>query len=101
MAWIIRFSSRADENLAALPRPQQAAIFDAIESRLRHQPDVETRNRKRMKPDKPGFIAPWELRLGELRVYYDLQPGAPVVLIVAIGVKVRNCYRIGDWEYEA
>jgi hypothetical protein len=56
-------------------------------------PMVETRNRK---PMRPNLLAPWELRLGNLRVYFDIvsQP-EPVVVVVAVGVKKRNVVRIG------
>jgi len=53
-----------------------------------------------MKPGRPGFIAPWELRIGDLRVYYDVED-SPVSLIVvsAFGVKVRHRVAIGGREY--
>jgi hypothetical protein len=41
---------------------------------------------------RPNPIAPWELRIGALRVYYDVA-GQPDPL--AVGVKVRNRIRIG------
>ena len=45
---------------------------------------------------RPNPIAPWELRIGNLRVYYDVEeePGRKVV-ILAVGVKQRNRVRIG------
>ncbi len=72
---------------------QQAIVLDAVDRRLKHQPTVETRNRK---PMRPNPIAPWELRIGTLRVYYDVEsePEA-VVCIRAVGVKERNRLRIG------
>lgn len=64
-----------------------------MDEQLKHQPTVETRNRK---PMRPNPIAPWELRIGNLRVYYDVEedPGS-VVCIRAVGVKERNRVRIG------
>jgi mRNA-degrading endonuclease RelE of RelBE toxin-antitoxin system len=45
---------------------------------------------------RPNLIAPWELRIGDLRVYYDVQDDpAAVVIILAVGVKLRNLVRIG------
>jgi hypothetical protein len=54
---------------------------------------VETRNRK---PMRPNPLAPRELRLGILRVYFDvvIEP-EPVVVVLAVGVKERNAVRIG------
>ena len=65
-------------------------MLDVAEEQLSHQPLIETRRRKRMEPAKPGFIAPWELRVGNLRVYYDVEKVSKVVVITAVGVKIRN-----------
>lgn len=68
-------------------------MLDTVERQLRYQPTVETRNRK---PMRPNPVAPWELRIGALRVYYDVEdePG-PVVYILAVGIKERNKVKIG------
>lgn len=46
---------------------------------------------------RPNPVAPWELRIGALRVYYDVEtePDA-MVCIRAIGVKARNRVIIGN-----
>lgn len=45
---------------------------------------------------RPNPVAPWELRIGNLRVYYDVETEAePAVYIRAVGVKLRNRVRIG------
>lgn len=41
-------------------------------------------------------LAPWELRLGDLRVYYDVEEAERVVQILAVGVKEGNRVRIGS-----
>jgi mRNA-degrading endonuclease RelE of RelBE toxin-antitoxin system len=62
--------------------------LDAVERQLQFQPDIETRNRK---PMRPNPLAPWELRIGTLRVYYDFEDSPErVVFIRAIGIKQRN-----------
>jgi len=67
--------------------------LDAVDDQLIHQPAVETRNRK---PMRPNPVAPWELRIGNLRVYYDLEEEPePVVYVRAVGVKERGRVRIG------
>ena len=44
---------------------------------------------------RPNPLAPWELRLGNLRVYYDVsEDPEPVVLILRVGVKVRERVRL-------
>jgi mRNA-degrading endonuclease RelE of RelBE toxin-antitoxin system len=94
----IEYSPASEEHLRALTARQRATVFDGVDEQLAHQPGVETRNRK---PMRPNPVAPWELRIGKLRVYYDIQEEPePVVTILAIGVKDRNRVRIGDVEVE-
>ena len=100
-AHAVRFDDETNDHFARLTARQRSTVFDAIRRQLLHEPRVETRNRKRMHEGKPGFIAPWELRVGELRVYHDVENGPPpTVVIEAVGMKVRNIVRIGDREYE-
>jgi len=50
---------------------------------------------------RPNPIAPWELRIGALRVYYDVEDTPePKVLIRAVGIKERNQVFIGGEEIE-
>ena len=73
-------------------------VLDTIDDQLIHQPDVETRNRK---PMRPNPLAPWELRIDDLRVYYDIRKEPQQrVTIVAVGVKERNRLWIGGVEVE-
>jgi len=68
-------------------------VLDSVDVQLTTQPTVETRNRK---PMRPNPIAPWELRIGNLRVYYDvLEEPEKIVYILAVGLKKRNEVRIG------
>ena len=101
MAYEILFADETDEHLAALTAGQKAAVFEAIARQLPHEPTRKTRNRKPMDPDKRSFITPWELRAGNLRVYYAVedQP-SPTVVIVAVGVKVRERLLIGGKDVE-
>ncbi len=76
--------------------------MDAVDDQLRHQPDVPTRHRKRM---RPNAVAPWELRVGDYRVFYDVEPGTeeaerPEVVVLAIGLKTGNRVWIGGEEHE-
>jgi hypothetical protein len=44
---------------------------------------------------RPNPLAPWELRIGALRVYYDVEDAPqPKVFIRAVGIKERNRVRI-------
>jgi len=93
LAYVIEYSPEVESHLRLLTTRQQRIVTDTVDHELRNQPRVETRNRK---PMRPNPIAPWELRIGNLRVYYDVEdrPRKRVV-ILAVGVKVRNQVRIG------
>ena len=94
MPYRIEYSPDAEEHLRALTARQQALVLDAVDEQLLHQPTVETRNRR---PMRPNPLAPWELRIGNLRVYYDVdEEPEPMVAIRAVGVKLRNRVRIGQ-----
>jgi len=67
--------------------------LDTVDEQLLHQPTIETQQRK---PMRPNPIAPYELRIGNLRVYYDVEEEPEfVVNIRAIGIKIRHQVRIG------
>ncbi len=93
MLYRIEYSPHAEGHLRALTARQRALVVEVIDQQLTHQPTLETRNRK---PMRPNPIAPWELRVGNLRVYYGVaqEPDA-VVLIRAVGVKIRHRVSIG------
>jgi hypothetical protein len=46
----IEFTPEAVEDLKALRKFEQEEVVDGIESQLRHEPTVETRNRKKLRP---------------------------------------------------
>src|SRR5205085_539898 len=97
MAFAVDFSPRARENLLALRKRDQQIILDAVEVQLTYQPDQPTKNRKQLEANP---LAPWELRLGDFRVFYDLDQGDRKVVIVAVGHKVHNTLHIGGEEIE-
>lgn len=99
MAYAIEFTAEAEDHFKRLTARQRATLVDRIERQLLHEPGVETRNRK---PMRPNPLAPWELRVGALRVYYETNDDpAKVVTVRAIGVKSGNRVRIGDEWWEA
>jgi mRNA-degrading endonuclease RelE of RelBE toxin-antitoxin system len=98
MAYQIDYSPEAEGHLRALTARQRVIVFDTIDEQLAHQPAVETRNRK---PMRPNPLAPWELRIDDLRVYYDIKEDPEQrVTIVAIGRKDHNRILIGGEEVE-
>lgn len=98
MAYQVEFAKSVKAHLAALTARQTSTVLDAVGRQLTHEPLKETRNRK---PLKPNPIAPWELRAGQLQVFYEVSNGPPaVVRVLAIGVKERNVLRIGGQEIQ-
>jgi mRNA-degrading endonuclease RelE of RelBE toxin-antitoxin system len=82
------YAPPAERHLRSLTARQRATVLDAVEQQLVHEPGVQTRNRKRLLPNP---LAPWELRIGDLRVYYDIRESPEsVVSIQAVGIKKRN-----------
>ncbi len=45
-------------------------------------------------------LAPWELRVGDFRVFYDINVEEESVVILAVGHKVHNKLFIGGEEIE-
>ena len=89
----IESSPNVEDHFRILNARQRKAILDAVDRQLVHQPTVETRNRK---PMRPNPVAPWELRIGSLRGYYDVEDSPECqVSVRAVGVKQRDLVRIG------
>jgi mRNA-degrading endonuclease RelE of RelBE toxin-antitoxin system len=92
----IEYSPDALEHLKAFTARQRAIIVDAVEEQLSAQPTVCTRNRK---PLRPNVLATWELRVGNLRVYYDtIDDDPPMVCVRVIGIKQRSRILVGGKE---
>ena len=91
------FSRIAKEGLASLRKFDQTLIREALVDQLQSQPTVETRNRKRLRPNQ---LAEWELRVGKYRVFYDVDDKQELVRIIAIGYKVGNKLFIQGEEYD-
>jgi mRNA-degrading endonuclease RelE of RelBE toxin-antitoxin system len=75
MAFAIKFLGSAAAELKALRVFDQRRIAEEIEKQLRDQPAVATRNRKCLFGFTPSFEHDppiWELRVGDFRVFYDV-----------------------------
>lgn len=97
MAYRIEFAESVQTHLRALTARERAVVLDAIERQLAHEPLKETRHRK---PLRPNPVAPWELRAGSLRIFYEVVSAGRtgVVRVLAVGQKRRNAVIIGDKE---
>jgi len=92
LSYRIAFSSNSLTHLQVFTAREQRIIRDAMIEQLSCEPTVPTRNRKEM---RPNLTAVWELRIGDFRVYYDVDEEESIVDIRAIGTKEGNKVRIG------
>ena len=83
----IAYSEAVADDLKLLRAGERSRILDRIEVQLSHEPTRQTRNRKLL----IGLVPPWdhtppvwELRIGEYRVFYDVDETVAVVLVRAI-----------------
>jgi mRNA-degrading endonuclease RelE of RelBE toxin-antitoxin system len=98
VAYRIEFSPEADEHVARLKAHQRTKLLDMIERQLISQPTIQTRQRR---PLRPNPVAQYRLRIGELRVYYDVREAPErLVIVKAVGIKVRDRVRVGGEEIE-
>ncbi len=93
----IEYTAEALDDLEALRKFEQKQVMDEIDTQLKHEPSVETRNRKRLRPND---IAEWELRVVRFRVFYDVREEVKIVKVEAIGYKEGNKLFIHGEEYE-
>ena len=81
----------------ALPKAQQLRVKDGIRLHLRENDAAEeTRNKFLLR--RPSPYAEYELRLGDVRVFYRVRD--ETVEVVLIGRKQGNRLRIGGEEFE-
>jgi mRNA interferase RelE/StbE len=81
MRFEVLLAREAEEDFRNLKAHLRAEVRDAIEKHLRHRPEKESRSRiKRLKGlDRPQY----RLRVGEVRVFYDvLETQVEVLAIV-------------------
>jgi mRNA-degrading endonuclease RelE of RelBE toxin-antitoxin system len=83
----IRYAEEIADDLADLRAFERAQILDRVEEQLRYQPGQSTRNKKELPSLTPPWehVPPvWELRIGEYRVFYDIDDKENTVTIRAI-----------------
>ena len=101
--YTLAFAPQVIEHLDRIEPKYHGLLRRTIKEQLTHTPAEETRNRKPVDQPAP-FAATWELRCGpenRFRVFYDVDPEAQVVAVLAVGVKERSRLWIGGEEYES
>ena len=85
--YTIEFTPAAREDLRHFKKYEQNIIIEAIETQLLYQPTIETTNRFRRHPPE---IADWELRVGDYRVFYNVEESVQIVRVERVGEKPNN-----------
>ncbi len=96
------YAPQTKQHLRVIDRKHYSLIRKTIETQLQFEPEVETRNRKPLKPPV-GFGADWEILFGpdnRYRVFYEIDHESRDVHILAIGIKRGHRLFIGQEEIE-
>jgi mRNA-degrading endonuclease RelE of RelBE toxin-antitoxin system len=80
MRFEIVLAPQAVQDLRALPARLRAEVRNALETHIRHEPGKQSKSRiKRLRGvSKPQF----RLRIGEVRVFYDVRDQAVEILAI-------------------
>ena len=98
----ISYAEAFRDHLAFIEQRHYGTIQQKIEEKLSFESHRETHNRKPLRPS-PVFPEAWELRFGatnRFRVFYHFDIEARLVVVLAIGVKLRNVLRIAGQEIQ-
>jgi len=90
MPHAIEIADNAFDELQAIKVFYRRQILEAIDLQLAHDPTTETKNRKVLIGLQARFehsVPLWELRVGQYRVYYDVDEGLQTVVIRAVRQK--------------
>jgi mRNA interferase RelE/StbE len=86
MRFEVVFSESAEADLEYYEVLEQRGIVDGVKVYLAFDANVESKRRKRLSENQ---LASWELRIGDFRVFYEIEREL-VVKIVAIGHKEHD-----------
>ncbi len=86
MNYNIEFGQSASDDLNYYEKYDQKIIVKTILEYLKTDANIESRKRKHLRPNP---IAPWELRVGKYRIFYEIAE-SQIVKILAVGHKEHN-----------
>jgi mRNA-degrading endonuclease RelE of RelBE toxin-antitoxin system len=91
--FVIRFGEEALAETERLRVVERRRLLDAVEKHLLHEPAEPSGKRKMLS----GLVPPWEqvrpvwqLRVGDLRVFYDVDEAHGIVIVRAVRRKERK-----------
>jgi mRNA-degrading endonuclease RelE of RelBE toxin-antitoxin system len=92
----VKFTPSALDDMTPFKKRERKVILDGIDQQLLYEPHVETRNRKRLRPNR---TSEWEVRIGKYRVFYDVRQSDRIVEVKMIGEKRGNMVLVRGEEY--
>ena len=91
MRYRIEFSVDSQREFERLKVFKRRRVFDAIQQQLGNEPDVPSRNRKCLGDQVTAnfiYVPPlWELRVDDVRVFYEVDAKVSAVFILAVRLK--------------
>lgn len=96
MAYRVTITEDAKRQLLVLSARERRIAEDGVAARLIHEPMVETRAVKRLRPNP---LADYELRLGDLRLLYKVDEAGSEVVIGLIGRRSGNLLIVEGEEF--
>jgi mRNA-degrading endonuclease RelE of RelBE toxin-antitoxin system len=90
MLYTIEFAISVTDDLRGVSVYKRREILDRIDAELTHLPQQPTRNKKQLIGLAPPWehVPPlWELRIGNIRVFYDVDDAEKIVNVRAIRQK--------------
>jgi mRNA-degrading endonuclease RelE of RelBE toxin-antitoxin system len=94
MAFRITITVEAESQLRSFSVREQRFIETAIQVRLSHQPTALTKAVKRLRPNP---LCEFQLRVGDLRVLYNVE--GDEVVVVLVGHKVGNTLMVKGQDF--
>lgn len=88
MRFQVALSNEALRQLRGFRASDRRLVLDAIQRSLRGEPVTISRNRKPLRG--PERSPAWEYRVGEFRIFYDVDVGRAAVTVVAVARKGRR-----------
>ena len=86
MKFNVELTHSAERDLAYYTKYEQRIIVKSILKHLQVDADIQTKRRKQLRPNP---LAPWELRIGDYRAFYEIEEGRNVN-VIAIGHKEHD-----------
>jgi mRNA-degrading endonuclease RelE of RelBE toxin-antitoxin system len=88
MAFRVELVDGAKADLRRLRAVDRAKVLDRLERHLTNEPTAQSRSR--IKRLRAGTYPPYRLRVDDIRVYYDVDDAAHVVVVLGIVPKTES-----------